>query len=345
MKAQLKNSFAKCDIFLLLMLLSGVVLRIIYLAEYSANINFDIACGADVREYFDRMTEMISGRFFPEKPDIHGIFYPLFSSLFLRISGSIVLLRILQSVLNFFSFFILYILLGKYRVNLKIRRIFLAISMLYTVQFFHSAEIISESLLVPLITVLLCLLYKVRYGEKNRMLFAGAAGGVAGLAVLTHGSMLLLTLAYPVLLWYEKRKKCAVMMLASLMLLTGAFCAVKSASYGRVCFVQENGAFNFYLGNSKLADGSCRIRPGLEWRKLHANAEKEALERGISKDALFLGRSLHYIFTEPVGELKLLLRKAVLFFHFKELISGADPEGLLYEIGRASCRERVCLRV
>ena len=330
MKDKLKALVNKCDLFVVLMLSVGIVLRCIYLLEYSKSVNFDIACGADVREYFDRMSEMISGRFFPEKPDIHGIFYPLFSAPFLRLSGSVVFIRIIQNILNYLAFCALYVLLGKYHVSLAVRRIFLALSMLYTVLFFHVSELISESLLIPLVTAQLFMLYRARSDAEHRNLFSGAAGVFAGLTILTHGAMLLYFLFTVVRLYLEKQKKCAAIMLSTALLVTGVFCAVKSHTYSKFCFVQDNGGFNFYLGNSKDADGTCNIRPGLKWRNLHAAAEKEAQKRGVSKDTVFLGRALHYIFTEPAAEAWLLLRKAVKFFHFHELISGADPPGLLY---------------
>ena len=326
----LKDFWQKSDRYLLLMLTAGVVLRIIYLAEYAQYINFNIAVGADVREYFDRALEIIDGRIFPEKPDIHGVFYPLVISFVLALTKSVAALRIIQMILNIISFTGLYYLLDKYHVSAAVRKVFFAFAMLYTVPFFHTSELISETLLIPLATAMLYMLYYMRKLKEKETMYAAFAGIISAFMVLTHGSMLLLSILFGAELFREKRRRCAVIFIICLAAVTGAVVLGKSLHYDKFCFVQANGGFNFYLGNSEKADGSCRIRPGMEWRKIHLQSEKEAAKLGISTDAFFIGKSLKYMVNDPGRAVVGFLRKAVLFFHYRELISGADPSGLLY---------------
>ena len=325
-----KECWQKCGKFLPAVIAAGVVLRIIYLVEYSGFVNFDIASGADVREYYDRALEICSGRLFPEKPDIHGIFYPLIIAPVLAVSQSAVLLRVLQTLLNAGAFAGMYFLLAQYGVSLAVRRIFLALAMLYPVLIFHTAELISESLLIPLLCIIMFLLCRMRRSPEKELLYAGFAGAFSAFCVLTHAGMLLFSFGTAAEIFREKRKKCAAVFLASLAAITGVFVLVQSLHYGKFSFVQANGGFNFYLGNSEKADGTCRLRPGLEWRKLHLAAEKEAAERRISTNRLFMEKSLRYILQNPGHAMYGFCRKAVMFFHYKELISGADPDGLVY---------------
>lgn len=325
----MRKIFENHRIFFIL-LGAGVILRILYLWEYSNFINFDIASGADVREYFDRAAEIISGRIFPEKPDIHGVFYPLFISPFLAVFKSIPFLRILQSALNLGAFAALYILLGKYHVPQKIRNVFFGFAALYPILFFHSSELISETLLIPLATAVMYSIYFALERKEKACFYSALAGVFCSFALLTHGAMLIFSLLCAAYLFKIKCKREAAVFLAAFVAVSGVFITTKSVHYGKFCFVQENGAFNFYLGNSEGADGTCRIRPGMQWRKLHLEAEREAEQKGVSPDRVFLSRSFNYMTDKPVSFISGFFRRAVMFFHFKELIAGADPAGLLY---------------
>ena len=332
-----KSGIRKCDRFFWLMLLGGTVLRLLYLLEYSNFVNFNIASGADVREYYDRALEIASGKIFPVKPDIHGIFYPFAISGFLAFTKSVAALRAFQLLLNAGVFAGFYHLLGRYSVPLKTRRIFLVLAMFYPVLIFHSGELISETLLIPLVFCVMYLLFQMRVKPEKELLYAGLAGVSAAFSCLTHGSMLLMAILFAAEIFREKRKKCAAVFLALLFAVTGLFVFVQSVHYGKFTFVQANGGFNFYLGNSAQADGTCRLRPGLEWRKIHLAAEKESEKRGISTDRFFLEKSLDHIIRNPGKALYGFCRKAVMFFHYRELISGADPSGLVYRTGIVSC--------
>ena len=62
----------------LLIALSGLLLRGLYLFEYAHFVNFDLAIGADIGEYQSRALEILKGKFFPDTPDIHAPLYSFF---------------------------------------------------------------------------------------------------------------------------------------------------------------------------------------------------------------------------------------------------------------------------
>ena len=324
------KEFVKSEPLLTGVFAAGLLLRLLYLFEYSRFINFDIACGADVREYFDRSMEILSGSFFPEKPDIHGMFYPMFSALVLFRSGSVVLLRVVQTLLNYASLWALFHLLGLYRVNDKVRKVFIILAAFYTVPVFHTAEIISESILIPLVTLLFYALRMARKREETATLYSAVSGVIGSFCILTHAGTGTLVFLLAADFLRRKLYKNALCFILPVMLVTGAVSAVKSMNYGKFVFVQSNGGFNFYLGNSPDSDGTCRIRPGLEWRRLHLAAQKEADEKNISTDRLFLQKSLEFTLSDPLSAASKYLIKAVKFFTPVELISGADPAEMIY---------------
>lgn len=330
MTEKIKTFIKSADPLLWTVFAAGLLLRIIYIVEYSNSVNFDIACGADVREYYDRSCEILSGIFFPVKPDIHGMFYPVFSAFVLFWSKSVVLLRIFQILLNYASLWALFHLLKLYRVDDKVRKVFITLGAFYTVPVFHSAEIISESILIPLATLLFYALRKARKREETARLYSAVSGVIASFCILTHAGTGTLAVLLAADFLRRKLYKNALCFILPLLLITGAVSAVKSVNYGKFVFIQSNGGFNFYLGNSPESDGTCRLRPGLEWRRLHLAAEQEADSRNISTDQLFLEKSLEFTLRSPLAAASKYLIKAVKFFTPVELISGADPAELIY---------------
>ena len=330
-----KNSiFRRADVWLPpLLLIAGLLLRTVYLYEYASLINFDVPVGPDVNEYDQRAREILSGRLFPAVPDIHAPLYPLFLALCYLLSGlSIPPVRAGQLLLNFLCWPALERLLFRQGVPFAVRMVFLALGMLYVIPVFHQAELISESLLLPLLTVALWMLElaATEFDPLKRNIRAGAAGIAAGLAADTHP--LPLTFAAAVFLYglCRKARKEALVFLAGVFLIVLPVAGIKTLHYGKLTGIQQNGGFNFWLGNSPDATGGCRLRPGPLWRKLHKDAETEALRRGVSADRIWIGRTLRFWRSDPVKGIYLFLKKAVMVWYPAELPAGADPGALLY---------------
>ena len=226
---------------------------------------------------------------------------------------------------------------------------FLAFAAFYPPLLFYSSELISESLLLPLMCLTLTLLY---WGEKQLSagdlkkgaILIGSGGICAGLMAITHPTSLLFIVAEIVLLpiitiFRKDKKKLAARVLITLLFALTAItvitpvCIKNSMLAKRFVLIQRNSGFNFYLGNNYNATGTCYVRPGREWREIHDWGEAGAKQRGITKDKFFVYMSLKYIYSNPLEEFKLLMKKTFYVWNFRELISGADSAPILYFTG------------
>ena len=337
-----KNSiFRRADVWLPpILLLAGALLRAAYLCEYAALINFDVPVGPDINEYDQSAREILAGRILPAVPDIHAPLYPLFLALFYLSGGiSIPLVRAGQLLLNFLCWPALEQLLRRQGISFGTRMVFLTLGMLYVIPVFHQAELISESLLLPLLTVALWMLElaETEFDPLKRNLRSGAAGIAAGLAAITHP--LTLTFAAAVFLYgiCRRPRMTALFFLAGVLLVILPVVGIKTLHYGKLTGIQQNGGFNFWLGNNPRATGGCWLRPGPLWRKLHKTADAEAASRGISSDRVWIGRTLRFWQDDPVKGLYLFLKKAVMVWYPAELPAGADSGALLYRTKTMRC--------
>ena len=315
------------------LLVCGILLRAEYLREYAQLLNFDVPAGPDVMEYDLRAREILSGRLFPKVPDIHAPLYPLFLALLYHVSNyALFPVRLLQLLLNFGAWIALTKLLERKGVNFKTRMIFLACAMFYPVAFFHQAEIISESLLLPFLTAVFWLLElaDTEFDLKKRLLRMAGAGCAAGLAAVTHPLSLSFAGAVILYRFFSKARREALVFLAGLLLVIAPVVLIKSIHYGKLTGIQQNGGFNIWLGNNPDATGGCYLRPGPVWRKLHKAAAGEAEARGISTDRVWLEKSAKFWIQNPLQGMKLYLKKAVMVWSPAELIAGADPMALVY---------------
>ena len=300
-------------------------MRGLYLFEYSHFVNFDLAIGADIGEYQSRALEILKGKFFPDTPDIHAPLYSIFLAGLQKIGFTILGIRIFQTLLNYFSWIALFFLLLKRSVPLSRALVFLAMATCLAPLIFHPAELISESLLLPLMT---SVFFSLHYAEEktfiHRAVFGSCAGIFSALALMTHGMLLgFLCLESIFLLWQKKWQTACFFLLFSLMT-AAPFIIVQSCHYGKFTGLQANAGFNIFLGNNPRATGTCYLRPGNLWRQTHVLALKDSTKRGISTDRFFLEKAFDFWKKSPVKGIKLYFQKFLLIFSGKENIAGAD---------------------
>ena len=314
------------------LLASGALLRVWYLWDYSGSPLFDLPLGADVMEYFARARGFLAGRFFPAAPDIHAPLYPAFLALLLKLGGnSIAFVRSCQLALNFGAWAALYPLFRRAGISRRVCLLFLGFAMLFPVPFFYQSELVSESLLLPMAVLCFRMLMLAESGKTpvRRGLGAAAAGVALGAMNLIHPMTLLFTAAEAVLPFLRRQYRRGVLTLGAAAIVVGGFCAAQSIHYGRLCGIQENSGFNFYLGNNPSANGGCYLRPGRAWRKVHRDAAREAVKRGIAKDTVFWGRAFDFWTAAPGRALALWGRKAMGVFSPSERMSGSDVPPLV----------------
>ena len=310
-----------------LLALAGFLLRVWYLYDFSGAPNYACAAGADVEEYFQRAKELLSGVYFPAEPDIHAPVYSWFLALALKFSNcSIPAVRMLQCALNYGAWFAFYALLRREGAEEKLRLGFLALAMVMPLPVFYQCELVSESLLVVEAAAVFWLLHL----SERRSLAAFGAGAALGVMNLTHPITLLFSLLEVGLAAYKKAYRTAALTAFGVLLVVGMWCGAKSFHYRRVLGIQENAAFNVFLGNNPRADGKCNIRPGRQWRQVHRAARIEAEARGVSADRVFYTRVLDFWMHRPFAALGLWVKKAVLVFSPLEYASGSDVPPLLY---------------
>ncbi|OGV50125.1 MAG: hypothetical protein A2017_03460 [Lentisphaerae bacterium GWF2_44_16] len=373
----MRLNFDRKIIFLLITVFAALLLRILYMAQFADSPLFGIPLGADVQEYDKWAREIFSGRILWVEPQIHAPLYPFFlAALYSLFKMDYLYVRLFQSMISFLAFIPLYFILSKMRREDENRKdfipeIFILLAALYTPLIYYQAELVSESLLLPLICLSVYFIYKAEKNIKNRdgILFFMTAGILVGLAAITHPLSLFFIffeIVYLVAKSFGKylggneappspvegfassnpssgpNKRCCEKLLLfktplifaiAVFVIIAPVCVYNSCILGKVEFIQKNGGFNFYLGNNPDANGLCYLRPGPEWDKAHLEAGKNAAEKGISKDRLFINESFKYIAEHPFKWIKTLILKDFYVWNFREFPAGADMPEIRYFTG------------
>ena len=325
-------SFDRERVVVWVLVLSGILMRLWYLYDFAGSPLFDLAIGADVGEYHQRARQLLLGVHFPASPDIHAPLYSYFLALLLKLGGgSVPFVRVVQLVLNYGAWLLFYWLLKTRRTPLGVRLWFLAIVMLLPVPVFYQAELVSESLLLPLTAAFFWLrhLADAAASRERRATALCGAGAVLAAMNLTHPMTLLFSAAEVGWELFRRRFRRAALLAAIPILLAGGFCAVQSVHYRQFCGIQANAGFNLYLGNNPDAGGGCYLRPGRRWRNVHRDAEREAAARGVSADRVFLERAGKFWLRHPLKGVRLWGLKALKVCSPRELSSGCDMPPLL----------------
>ena len=294
--------------FFIAVTLTGLLLRLEYLREYAAEPHFAMALGADISEYYERAQEILSGKIFPETPEIHAPLYSFFLALLCKIfRNSIPAIRSCQLLLNFGAWLVFYFLLKKRRAPAAVYRGFLLFAMLLPSTFFHQAELVSETLLLPLLAIFFYLDF--RQQQHHSPWLAAAGGAVSALLTLTHGLMLCFSTAFMVWLLCRRKFRHCAFFAGAFLLLTGTVIAAKSAEYGKFTGIQANSFFNIFLGNNPDATGGCYLRPGDDWETPLLSFRQEASARGVSENRILLEKICRFYLDEPEQILLMPLKK------------------------------------
>jgi len=313
------------------LVIAGLLFRLEYFRELSLQDYFAFALGPDVSDYHIRAQRILQGFWLPPVPDIHPPLYGFFLAFLYRLTDcSIPMVRMIQLLLGWGGWIWLACQLRRKPGAERLSLIFLGFAMFTPSVIYHQCELISESLLIPLMALFFFLDESAECDPecRRRRFFSGVAGG---LLVLTHGLMLCFIVLRGVWMLCRKQKRNFFLFTGGVLLMLGMVITGKSLFYGRLTGVQENTMFNLYLGNNPEATGGCYLRPGRKWRQTHAEAEAEAIRLNCSVSRVYAGRIASFIREEPLQALVILpLRKVGMLLLPVELIAGADPGFLIY---------------
>jgi len=323
---------------LLLILSAGLLFRLAYLEQYSLSPIFDIPSGPDVTEYHEWAKEILSGRILWMELKLHSPGYPFFLAFLLHVmSMDLFPVRFLQQAIFLASgLALMYFLFMRGDDRVEIRKGLLAAFLwaFYPPLVYVSGELVSEALLLPLLCAVM-IFHELAVSADGRRagLFCALCGIASALAALTHPLSLIFVLAnFAVLCWRLRAfahppAKFTGFAIFAFALTLAPVSIYNGVQFGKFFPLQANGGFNFYLGNNQAADGTCNVRPGPAWDKIHAEAKFATSGTGMDKDGFFLMKSLYFIAGHPLHWGALLARKAFLAWNMRELLSGADmPE-------------------
>ncbi|MCQ2379335.1 MAG: tetratricopeptide repeat protein [Victivallaceae bacterium] len=315
----------------LLISLAGLLWRFEYLREFSTSLVYDMALGPDVSEYHARALEIMSGVFLPKTPEMHAPLYSWFlAAIYSTFGASVPIARLIQLFLGWLAWMAAARLVGKCGFGTAVELTFLALGMFYPTSIYYTAELYSESIASLFTVACMWMLWQCETSDEHSAGAGFLAGVAAGAGCLVHGMLLVFPVVSAIYLLVRRKYRIAMLFLLGTLLVVGSVTISKSLKYRSFQSVQSGSGFNYWLGNNSYADGTCYMRPGLEWRRFHRKAGEMASALGVSKDCYFYVRAFEFQTTHPFKAMALLARKMSLVWYGAELLSSADPGFLLY---------------
>ncbi len=306
----------------------GIFLRILYLTSFASLPLMDSPAGADINEYYTEALAVLNGFGIPAEQQIHAPLYPYFLAGLLVVTGkNLFLTRFLQSLAGLFAGLLFYAVLRRsFRQEEDERRwipeIFLVLYACYPPLILWQCDFYSENLL-PLFLGASMLFLQTALDRKKWSFFA-LSGMMSGCAVLAHPFSLAFPAGVLCYLFFRKVSKenfRICLCFGGVFLLTLLPCSVtRSVQARKVVFIQQNSAFNLYLGNHENATGTCCIPPGDEWNRIHEQSGSDP--RGA--DRFFLEKMFLFLKEKPFAWLRLAAKKTILPFYPGELTTWSD---------------------
>ncbi len=195
---------------------------------------------------------------------------------------------------------------------------------------YFEAELLLESILITLILLsIYCLLRYLKHRKWTALILSGL---FAGLSIITRPNAAVLLLPLLWLIWREGRElpgknwgSAALALVLTTLVPVGLVLAHNLTRPQPAFTIATQGGINFYIGNSKHADGVSAVMPGklgFNWQYDDiAYAAEQAEGRKLNPSAVssyYYSQALHDIAANPVRWIGLLVKKTYLFF------SGAD---------------------
>ncbi|MCG3175706.1 MAG: Photosystem I assembly protein Ycf3 [Candidatus Omnitrophica bacterium] len=289
--------------------------------------------------YYLRCAEAIAaGRFFDPESVYGSPLYPFYLALSQAVTGSPVLARLVQVVLDACTAGMVYRLCVRLSGSRKAGLLAGGLYAAYGLAIFYSALYLDVTLVTAFSVLLVSLMVEAQ--ETRRTSYWLAAGAVAGLVLALKTNLLLFVPVW--LVWVARHKadeRAALLRGTGWMVLAAAltlapFAARNLKMDGRFSPFPTHGGLNFYIGNNPDATGRYMRLPGIsdepirQIRDSHRQAE-QALGRTVSAaeaSSYWMKRSTDWIASDPGAYAAVLLRKAGLLLDRQELPSNTNYE-------------------
>jgi Tfp pilus assembly protein PilF/glycosyltransferase involved in cell wall biosynthesis len=327
---------------------AGCLLRLIYLLQAKANDPLFFAPQMDALYHHQWATAIANGVQFINDAYFRAPLYPLFLGFVYKVFGvDLVAARVVQAMSGSASCGLLY-LIARRLFNERIARISGLVMALYPLVIYFDGELLIANLLIFLL--LLGFLLLLRSTTTGRQWYLpGLTFGLAAIArpnVLAFVAVLAIWLLFRPVAAKGKLAHPATdaerepggrhsVLLQFLIALAVPIAPVAIRNYvvsKRLVLIAWQAGTNFYIGNNPNSDGTTAIVPGTRssWWGGYYDAKRLAEQasgrelKGTEIDAYWLGQGLRFWREQPARALRLLARKAHLWFSGYEVSNDRD---------------------
>ncbi len=334
----MKISIRKQTLIIIGIFVFAFTVRFIYLMQIKGSPMFDTLM-MDA-EYHDQWaSSILQGEDFTEGVFFRAPLYPYFLAFVYKIFGhNHFPARLIQLLLGSLSCVLVY-LLGRKIFDKRTAVIAAFLASLNGVLIYFEGELLIPVLLVFLDLLLILALFRAK--EKPSYMRWFVCGLILGLSALARPNILLVGAVFFLWIIFRFRGKAGGRSRSVLyaLIFAGAAALVISPVTLRnyvkghdLVLIAWQGGMNFYIGNNPESDGSSATLPGARttWWGSYGDAKRIAEKTtGRSLKPSELSRfwyveGLKFVVKEPLGFLKLMLRKFVLFWNGNELSNNRD---------------------
>ena len=333
------------EIKLVMVAFLALAVRIVYLYQADASPLFD-APMVDARTHVENALKLAGGAWEgnPE-PFWQPPLYPYFLAITFALFGeNYYLPRLVQAAVGAAVCALLF-LLGRRAFSPSVGWLAAGMAALYGPFIYFEGEFLPVGLATFFnVGLLLVLLWAARGGGPGRWLLAGLLLGLSGLTVanvfLFAPVVLLWAILFPPTASQPREAKNGLSRRAlthpRLFRLAGFVLGIALVVApvtlrnrivgGEWVLVSHNAGVNFFIGNNPDYDKTVGIRPGRAWFALVNLPEEEAgITEKAAQSRYFFTQSWKFVANDPSGYLRLMLRKAYLFWRGDEIRRNLDP--------------------
>ncbi len=309
----------------------AAAVRLVYLAQYR-NSPFFLVPIWDAADYHNIAVSFSQAKIDPIL-SFRAPLYPLFLGLIYLITGVGDLMPRLVQIVIGISSCVLVMRIGERLFGKAAGTAAGLIAAVTSLMIYFELELLPTTLFIFFILLFILELLKLKDGNGS----AVRAGLFFALGVLTRPVILtFLPLAVVWFLWIRTPSRYLVRFLIFAMLPLVLSLMLHVLAGSGTVLVSAQGGINYYIGNHHEADGATASFPGIGtgwgWEEMRriavSRAEKPLLDSEI--DRIYWLKGLKEIASHPVDWLKLMTRKALLFWNKIEIPNNRD----LYYHGR-----------